>query len=563
MSTDNKASAWSAAGFALIEKTLWQENRKSPVDITWLEQSWKDPIGFGLALHAFWQRRKASPSKSVPWARYDFYNDVLVQQKDKAATAFIWFEHDSWRNWSYAELDQAVNSLAATWETVGVQPGETLAILYPEGPLWLMALLAGLRLGLVLTLLPPQGNAFVNRRLNNLDPQWLAMDQLYKHQIDAIWYERVLPNTLSSTLPIRRSYDYPGTAVVVQCFDPTSASIDSVCPVDANNLYLNAIRDGTFALGIKPGDRCAAPGWHGLESQPALILAVLLCGGAWVHIGFSDLKKAPERLMEQAIDVLGVSRSLRDLLMDKPSVTEKPWRYWFRHPAESADFALWQDFIEDWHLQNSYSGNVLCNAARGGAILFSPRRRGQSHHMVLPAAGLCWQLGVIDAPDLPSVDGWGRLALGIKEEDEVTWTDTPYILTPYLKVWNYLGQYPRGRAGRTYPKQELLELLADKVKYLALVEASVHGGDADLRHMLLVFGPNVDTVAIQTCIKTELGHEFLPDRIEWLPLLPQRNEEGGADQDWCQFHYLTGELYRRQRSDIYRCLSELKQMILE
>ena len=560
---DDSTGSWSAAGFAFIENTLWQENRKSPVDLAWLEQSWKDPTGFGLALHAYWQRRKGSSSKSVPWARYDFYHDVLVQQKDQTATAFIWFEHDSWHNWSYAELDQAVNSLAATWETVGVQPGETLAILYPQGPLWLMAILAGLRLGLVVTLLPPQGNAFVNRRLNNLDPDWLVMDQLYKHQIEAIWYERVLPNTLSSTLPTRRSYDYLGTAAVVQCFDPTSASPDIVCQVDADSLYLNAIRDGTFALGIKPGDRCAAPGWHGLESQPALILSVLLCGGAWVHINFSDLKKAPERLMEQSIDVLGVSRSLRDLLMDKPSASENSWRYWFRHPAESADFYLWQDFIEDLQLQNSYSGNVLCNAARGGAILFSPRRRGQSHHMVLPAAGLCWQLGIIDAPDLPSVDGWGRLALGIKKDEDVTWADTPYIITPYLKVWNYLGQYPRGRAGRTYLNQEVLELLADKVQYLALVEASVHGGDADSRQMLLAFGPNVDTVAIQTCIETELGHEFLPDRIEWLPLLPQRNEEGGADQDWCQFHYLTGELYRRQRSDIYRCLSDLKQMVLE
>jgi len=562
MWTDNSSDVWSAAGFALIENALWQENRKSPVDLAWLEQSWEDPTRFGLALHAYWQRRQASPSKSIPWARYDFYHDVLVQQKDQTASALIWFEHDSWHSWSYAELGQAVNSLAATWEKVGVQPGETLAVLYPQGPLWLMALLAGLRLGLVVTLLPPQGNAFVRRRLNNLQPNWLVMDQLYKHQIDAIWYEKVLPNTLSSTLPTRRSYEYPGKTVVVQCFDPISASPDIACPVDADSLYLNAIRDGVFALGIQPGQVCAAPGWHGLESQPSLILAVLLCGGAWVHINFSDLKKAPERLLEQPIDVLGVSRSLRDLLMDKPLATEKSWRYWFRHPAESADFTLWQDFIEDLQLQNRYSGNVLCNAARGGAILFSPKRRGQSHHIVFPAAGLCWQLGIIDAPYLPCVDGWGRLALGKKEEDEVNWTDTPYIVTANLKVWNYLGQYPRGRAGRTYPKQELLELLADKVEYLALVEASVHGGDADSRQMLLAFGPDVDTAALQVCIEKELGHEFMPDRIEWLPLLPQRNEQGGADQEWCQFHYSTGELYRRQRSDIYRCLSELKQLIL-
>jgi len=78
----------------------------------------------------------------------------------------------------------------------------------------------------------------------------------------------------------------------------------------------------------------------------------------------------------------------------------------------------------------------------------------------------------------------------------------------------------------------------------------------------LAFGPNVDTAALEACIEFELGNDFLPDRIEWLPLLPQRNEEGAADQDWCQFHYSTGELYRRQRSDIYRCLSELKRMIL-
>ncbi|WP_432740564.1 hypothetical protein ABXJ76_11190 [Methylobacter sp. G7] len=76
------------------------------------------------------------------------------------------------------------------------------------------------------------------------------------------------------------------------------------------------------------------------------------------------------------------------------------------------------------------------------------------------------------------------------------------------------------------------------------------------------FGPGVDAAPLQALIETELGSEFLPDRIECLPLLPQRNSDGGADQEWCQFHYVTGELYRRQRSDIYRCLSELKRKIL-
>jgi len=563
MWNDDGTGPWSAANFALIEASLWQENQQVSVDVAWLESSWKDPVRFYEALHAYSNRRQASSSKSTPWLRYDFYHDVLVQQKDQTIPALVWFDSGIWQTWSYAELGKVVNGLAASWEEIGVQPGDTLAILHPQGPHWLSALLAGLRLGLVVTLLPPQGNAFVSRRLDNLAPQWLAMDQLYRHQLAAVWQDKVLPNTLSSLAPTRRPYEYPGTAVVVQCFDPTSPTPEVACSVDADSLYLGALRDGILSLGIKPGQACAAPGWHGLESQPALILAVLLNGATWVHIDLADVEKQPERLLEQPIDVLGVSRSLRDLLMaNNPPGGEKTWRYWFRHPAESADFTLWQDFIRIWQLEDRYSGNVLCNAAKGGAIIFSPRYRGLPHHTVLPAAALCWQLGMIDSPDLPSVSGWGRMALGKTEKDETVWTPTPYILTPYRKVWNYLSQYPLGRAGRTYPKQEVLDLLSAAARYPALVEAFTHGGEADPLQILLAFGPGVDAAPLQALIETELGSEFLPDRIECLPLLPQRNSDGGADQQWCQFHYVTGELYRRQRSEMYRCLSELKQKIL-
>ncbi|MDP2099414.1 MAG: AMP-binding protein [Methylobacter sp.] len=562
MQTGKGSSPWSAADFAQIETALWQDDQRAAIDLAWLQLSWQEPRRFLAALHAYSERREKNQSKSIPWSRYDFYYDVLGQQKEQATPALIWFDSGVWRSWSYAELGNRVNSLAATWEETGVQPGDTLAILYPQGPHWLTALLAGLRLGLVITLLPPQGNAFVSRRLDNLAPQWLAMDQLYRHQLAAIWQNNVLPNTLSSLQPTRRPYEYPGTAVAVQCFDPTSPTPDIPCPVDANTLYLGALRDGILALGIRPGETCAAPGWHGLESQPALVLAVLLNGATWVHIDLADLKKAPELLLEQPIDVLGISRSLRDLLLVNPPVGDKPWRYWFRHPAESSNFTVWQDFIQTLQLENIFSGNLLCIAARGGAILFSPRYRGQPHHTVLPAAATCWQLGMVDAPDLPSVGGWGRMALGKMEGEDAAWTATPFILTPYLNVWSYLSQYPLGRAARTYPKSEVLDLLSGQVRYLALVEAFAHGSEADPLHVLLAFGPGVDAAALQALIETELGSEFLPDRIECLPLLPKRNSDGGADQEWCQFHYVTGELYRRQRNKMYCCLSELKQKVL-
>lgn len=562
MWNDDGTGPWSAANLTLIEASLWQEDQQASIDLAWLELSWKIPKRFWTALHAYWVRRQASSSKSIPWARYDFYHDVLVRQKDQTQSALVWFDSGAWQTWSYAELGHVVNGLAASWEGVGVQPGDTLTILHPQGPHWLAALLAGLRLGLVVSLLPPQGNAFVSRRLDNLQPQWLAMDQLYQHQLAEVWQDRVLTNTLSSTLPTRRPYEYPGTDVVIQCFDPTCSTPEVAYSVDADSLYLGALRDGILSLGIKSGQVCAAPGWHGLESQPSLVMAVLLSGATWVHIELADLDKEPSRLLEQPIDVLGVSQSLRDLLLSNPPDGEKSWRYWFRHPSESPNYTVWHDFIQKMQLEDSYSGNLLWSARWGGAVLFSVRCRGHSHHRVLPAAGVCWQLGMIDSPDLPCVGGWGRMALGKEQEEEVNWTATPYILAPYLKVWDYLGQYPRGRAGRTYPRQEILDLLLGKVRYPALVETFVHGGEVDPQQVLLVFGPGMDASALHTLIETELGHEFLPDRIECLPLLPQRNAEGGADQEWCQFHYLTGELYRRQRSDVYRCMSELKEMIL-
>lgn len=564
MNANSYVEYWSTANLTAIEATLWREDQSTPTDLAWLDLSWKYPEYFWIGLHTYWKRLQVVQTKSTVLSCYDFYNDLVVRQSSQAMTpAYTWFENDHWQTWSYAELEQTANSLAATWEKCGVQAGETLVILHPQGLHWLTALLAGLRLGLVISLLPPQGNTFVHHRLENLAPQWLVMDSLYRHRLATVWQDIILPNTLSSSLPMRQAHLYPGTAIIAQCLDPTSLTPDLPYAISAESLYLGALRDSVFALGIKPTQVCAAPDWHSMESQPALMLAVLLGGGTWVHIERADLEKNPERLLEQHIDVLGVSRSLRDLLQRNPPSGEKPWRYWFRHPAESADLTVWQDFSKKLQLQDSYSGNLLWNNTLGGAIFFSSRCRGIPHHEAIPAAGLCWQFGVITAPDLPCLDGCGRIALGTEEEGDIIWTPTPHILTCYLNTWHYLGNYPRGRAARTYPRQEILSVLSSCERYLALIESPVVGGDADPRQVLLAFGENVDVKALQTCIETELGSEFLPDRIECLPLLPKRNEEGGADQEWCQLHYLTGELYRRQRHAIYCRLSALKKIILK
>lgn len=562
MSGDDVDEPWSMLNLLASEASLWREALNVQADLAWLEASWQQPTAFWQGLHRYWKRQQGVQSKSMVLSCYDVYTDLLAGQKKQTANAYIGFDGKDWQTCSYAELKLSVDSLAASWETAGVQAGEILAILHPQGLPSLTALLAGLRLGLVICLLPPQGASFVQHRLENLAPNWLTMDPLYRHRLASVWHSLLLPNALSSSAPTRQPHLYSASAIIAQCFDPTSPTPELPTPVDANSFYLGALRDGFFSLGIKPGQRCAAPGWHSMESQPALVLTVLLSGATWVHIELAEIEKQPAQLLAQSIDVLGVSRGLRDVCLKQPVAGEKSWRYWFRQPAEAAELTVWQDFVKKMQLQESYCGNLLWNARLGGAILFSSRCRGQPHHEAIPAAGLCWQFGRIESPDLPCLDGSGRIAVGQKDADELVWTATPHIVARYLTHWHYLGNYPRGRAGRTYPKSEILAVLANCARYLALVEAPMAGGNADPKQVLLVFAEQVNAQALHKRVETEMGREFLPDRIEVLPLLPKRNAEGGADQAWCQYHYLTGELYRRQRYELYRCLSALKQQIL-
>jgi len=550
--------------FPTIEQALWQGTPEAVLNLGWLEQSRLDSAAFWKALHAYWACRQAGLSKSIPFESYDFYHDLLARQKERAGLALSWLDGESWREYSVAGLMQAADGIAAAWEKAGAGAGETVAILHQRLPEWLPALLAGLRLGMVVSLLPPQGFGFLMRRLQNLEPQWIAAEPLYFHQLPERWRALMLPAAGDGySHPDRLPHRYPASSTVALCFDPTSPTPDIPRAVDADTLYLGALRDGVLALGVRPGQLCAAPGWHMLESQPSLVLAALLSGGGWVDIELADLKKLPGRLFEQPIDILGICRELRDLLTaaQLPSA-ERRWRYWFRNPSESNDLFLWLDLVARLRMEKTYSGNAIWNAASGGAIVFSTRCRGTPHYGVIPAAGVDWRLGALAAPELPSVSGHGRLSFGKEIEGETVWEPTPHILSPFGGGWQYLGFFPSGRSGRTYPFQEVMEALNGLAPGMALIEAPVVNGEGNVRYVLLVFGSEKNEAKLRAVIQKEMGGEFLPDVFEFLPLLPKLDEQGKADQDWCRYHYLSGELYRRQRKPLYRRLSELKQTIL-
>ena len=135
--------------------------------------------------------------------------------------------------------------------------------------------------------------------------------------------------------------------------------------------------------------------------------------------------------------------------------------------------------------------------------------------------------------------------------------------------WLFIRPVFSGRYGRCYPAAEVLEAVSGSPRVLScsVVEVPASRPDGFSLFTLLVFvgGRQVNGAAVSETLRKriskELGKEFLPDSIEILPLHPRRGEDGRTDHDWCVKEYLSGGLSRRARGEVYRPLTELRDLI--
>ena len=59
-----------------------------------------------------------------------------------------------------------------------------------------------------------------------------------------------------------------------------------------------------------------------------------------------------------------------------------------------------------------------------------------------------------------------------------------------------------------------------------------------------------------------LGGDFLPDRIEFFPLIPHR-KKGAVDDAWCATQFFTGALHRKATDPLFQALTALRGRLLE
>ncbi len=542
---------------------------------SWLTDSWADPAGFYRALLAHLAHDRASAPKSRVEDQYDLYNDMVARHLGRDRDAFRW--HDpthGWRSISFEQLDARCRALARSWSAQGVTVGSVLGVVHPFDLAGVTALLTGVYLGACISLLPPIGDRWLQHRLDALAPAFIASAARYDRYLGTFASLRLddagpAPAPTASAPP--RSHSYASGEGCALLFSPLRPPLEAV-PVTSDALYLGCLRDGLVTLSLGPGARLAAPGFHVLQHQPALLFATLLAGATYVELPLAAVERDPALLAQTPLRTVGVCNQMRDLLRAAQIDLSGVWQHWFRNPEEPLYWSAWNQFVDQCSLSRTYVSTVLFEAAGGGALLSSRKRSGGDYCAALmnvwPAAARPWALLDANGSGQEAVGESGVLALLDREPPPTHFVLAQVTPSEYL----YGGTLDPRRAGRVYPAAEVIATLADNLSFATEVSVVpvLAGGRAIQYHfVLLIFTGDEDPAltrareaerarVIADLIGAHLGDEFLPDRTDFMPRFARRTDDGAVDHDWCRAQYLSGALFRTVQEPAFQPLTALR-----
>jgi len=548
--------------------------------LDWVAESQGAPARFLAALEQLAHELGVAPAKSDPETGTDLYHDLVARHLDRGRLALRWFARASlsgaghWHDLSFDELHARCTYRASWWAAQGIGPGALLCVVLPFGVEFVVSLLAGLRLGAVVSWLEPQGPDFVTNRLATLAPQHLATEPFIARQLGP-FADIVLPPDALAPLPESYSHTYGPGEVCLQLCSPLRSPGDSAVPVTAEAAYFGALRDGLACLALRPGDLLAAPGFHALQHHPAMLFAAWIIGAAYTHISEQDAVRDPALLDVTPLRTMGLTPRVRDAYLETRRGHRPPWAHVVRNPEEPCDWEAWRAFLEGCDLGEVPISNLVMDAAAAGALLSSARRPGKHFlaHLqsVVPAPGRPWQLLDFTRSGQPSAADAGVYA-------PVDGGKKPKPLEPQYLVlarrgaeYLYGGTLEPRRCGRLFPVDEVLAVVA-RAAFLdgAAVVPVVSGGAAsEARFVLVGFTGDEPSAAFDAARKARcaelrrlvaaaLGAELVPDRIELFPLYARRID-GNVDLEWSQAQYLGGLLFRKARAPIFQRLVALRR----
>jgi hypothetical protein len=338
--------------------------------------------------------------------------------------------------------------------------------------------------------------------------------------------------------------------------------------LDAHTIYLHALRDALFTLNLLQHAHWATPLSCPIRTEPFSILMSLLSGITRVYVPDEVIKKDPHVLEDERINLLGISSELQQLWTHIPAVPTRNLKCCYRNPFDM-NFHSWKTFVQLNKLEKVPSFQILMDNSIGGISLFSKPTLEIYNYYLKPTLGTSWTLNHINGSGETSLNGFGIFTTHLPSGPH----ESNFMTTQVERNLMLTGVMEPGREGITFPIIELETVVND----LPFVEACMiyptqKTGIMFSNHfVLLVFvSPMKQAISekdthewsneIHQQIINNIGSGFLPDQIEYFPLLPKTNILG-IDRAWCVSQYNSGLLARKKDLSQYQILTILKKLV--
>ncbi len=554
-------------------KEAWWSPSSSLEWEEWVEISRKTPSPFWKSLLSFQKELSPLPPQSELGKKYDFYSDLVLRHSESNLAITYIDENGFVENWTYKKLHRTVNFVIKQWAQYELKPGQIVALILPVGIDFFVALLAALRLGLTISYLasdsPYLSSPFLSSLVDQLEPTWVITGE--KEGPPPLDKYRKLPlKNLEECEQVNgpSSYAYDPMHFMQHSLSLHSSPPFSIVSLDAQTTYLHALREGLITLGLQPGVTWTSPLTCPLRTQPCSTLMTFLSGATLLHIEEKAIENDPSILKNEKIHLLGISPRLQKLGGKKPLSIGKHLKGYYKPPL-SHHPSSWKTFVQMNKLEKIPSFKLLIDNVSGGALFFSKPSLEEMNPFFKPTPPLSWSLADLTGNQGAPLNGMGIFSYGDQP------IETHFIVAQIENNLLLSGTVKPSIEGIAIP----IEKIESTVSQLPFVEhcllhcALKMGETTTYRTSLLLFihplknhiGEKTKSEwveSIKTQISKEIGTAFLPDQIEFYPLIPPL-KEGRIDRARCAEQFKQGHLHRKRASQVYQLINILKKMAQE
>lgn len=548
---------------------MWEATKSSISEQ--VQQS--DPDSFWNALLALQKKGSPCPPKSLFDKEYDFYHDCILRHVESNHALIVLDESGFVETWTYKKLHRTVNYLVKQWSKNALKPGQTVVIALPQGLHFTLALLTALRLGLVICYIPPStpylGTGHFQQLLDQVQPDWvIARRDLAIFHDSLIFLEELGEE---ENLP-PDSFAYSAEQIMQLSIALHRQTPYAIVPLDAQTTYLHSLRDGLITLNLEPGICWASTFECPIRTQPCSTLMALLAGASILHVAEEAMLKDPLIIKNAKFHLAGISLALQKSLSEHPVLPSKQLKGYYKMPFIRSGEA-WRTFVRQNKLEEVPSFHLFIDNSYGGSILFSkPSIEGPSPYLK-PSLGLPWSLKMLNRNKEDSLNGYGLFSANLSIDENNQQVSNLCLLQSETNFLISSTQVPC-REGITIP----IKMIEEVVQGLPFVENCLlycppkMGEIANDLLILLIFTNPLEnnipekmkqqwTEQLTGQLIQEVGALFVPDKVEYYPLMPPMNGKS-IDRSRCMDQFNSGMLSKKRNNQTYQLISILKKLSL-